>query len=101
EIQGRRGVISLFRPDGPDLEIYRTDIAPGVDGWVDPSEPLAVNTRRARYGRALLVGHLADAVLDGAPVVLTAEHARHALEIMAAVMTSAREKRIVELTTTF
>ncbi|MFE9247956.1 Gfo/Idh/MocA family protein [Streptomyces sp. NPDC007088] len=101
EVFGRRGVVSLFRPDGPDLELYRTDIAEGVDGWVEPPQPLATNTRRARYGRALLVGHLADIVLDGAPPVLTAEHARHALEIMIAVTTSAREQRFVDLTTTF
>ncbi|WP_129286875.1 Gfo/Idh/MocA family oxidoreductase [Streptomyces sp. GZWMJZ-114] len=101
EVFGRKGVVSLFRPDGPDLELYRTDIAPGVDGWVEPAQPLATNTRRGRYGRALLVGHLADIVLDGAKPVLSAEHARHALEIMIAVETSARERRFVELTTGF
>ncbi|OON82713.1 Gfo/Idh/MocA family protein [Streptomyces tsukubensis] len=101
ELFGRRGVLNLFRPDGPDLEIYRTDILDGVDGWIEPQAPLAANDRRARYGRALLVGHLADVVLDGARPVLTAEHARHALEIMTAVMESAREQRFVDLTTTF
>ncbi|WP_189930184.1 Gfo/Idh/MocA family protein [Streptomyces sulfonofaciens] len=101
EVFGRRGVLNLFRPGGPDLELYRTDIADGVDGWVQPTAPLARNTRSDTYGRALLVGHLADVVLDGAPPVLTAEHARHALEIMIGVATSAREQRFVELTTTF
>ncbi|GHJ38101.1 Gfo/Idh/MocA family protein [Streptomyces sp. TS71-3] len=101
EIFGRRGVLNLFRPDGPDLELYRTGIADGVDGWVQPTSPLATNARRDTYGRALLVGHLADVVLDGAPPVLSAEHARHALEIMIGVAASAREQRFVELTTTF
>ncbi|MFI6346116.1 Gfo/Idh/MocA family protein [Streptomyces sp. NPDC050560] len=101
EIFGRRGVLNILRPDGPDLELYRTDIADGVDGWVEPTAPLATDTRRATYGRALLVGHLADVVLDGAAPVLTAEHARHALEIMLGVTVSAAEGRAVELTTTF
>ncbi|MFE2869921.1 Gfo/Idh/MocA family protein [Embleya sp. NPDC059259] len=101
EIFGRQGVLSVLRPDGPDLELYRAGIAPGVDGWVQPTEPLARDTLRHTYGRALLVGHLADVVLDGATPVLTAEHARHALEIMTAVTVSARERRFVDLTTTF
>ncbi|MYW04665.1 Gfo/Idh/MocA family oxidoreductase [Streptomyces sp. SID3343] len=101
EIFGRKGVLNILRPDGPNLELYRTDIVPGVDGWVEPTLPPAPNTLRETYGRALLVGHLADVVLDGATPVLTAEHARHALEIMIAVTVSAREQRFVELTTTF
>ncbi|MEW2547040.1 Gfo/Idh/MocA family oxidoreductase [Streptomyces sp. NPDC047002] len=101
EIFGRAGVLNILRPDGPDLEFYRAGIAEGVDGWVEPAAPLARNDRRATYGRALLVGHLADVVLDGAAPVLTAEHARHALEIMIGVEVSAREQRFVDLTTTF
>lgn len=101
EVFGRRGVLNILRPDGPDLELYRTDIADGVDGWVDPVAPIATNTRRATYGRSIMVGHLAECVLDGAAPVLSAEHARHALEIMLGVQTSAREQRFVELETTF
>lgn len=101
ELFGRRGVLNIYRPDGPELELYATDVAPGVDGWVSPTSPLATNVRRTLYGRALMVGHLADCVLNGTKPVLSAEHARHALEIMLGVATSAAEGRAVELTTTF
>lgn len=101
EIFGRRGVINLGLPEGPDLEVFKTDLLPGVDGWVDPPRPVATDTTRAKYGRAIIVGHLAEVVLHGARNELGADHARHALEIMLAVETSARENRIVDLTTTF
>ncbi|KRC47081.1 oxidoreductase [Leifsonia sp. Root227] len=101
EIFGRRGVLNILRPGAPDLEVYKTDLLPGTDGWIEPSEPLAVSARRARFGRAIMVGHLADCVLNGTKPVMSAEHARHALEVMLGVATSARENRIVDLTTTF
>ncbi|GIH18529.1 Gfo/Idh/MocA family protein [Rugosimonospora africana] len=102
EVFGRRGALALFRNDGPDLEVYRTDLAPGLDGWIAPNNwPAVADPRRAMLKRALLVDHLVDCVRDGKAPVLSAEHARHALEIMLAVFQSAREGRVVELTTTF
>jgi len=101
EIFGRRGVINVLTPGGDPLELYRTDLAPGVDGWVDSPRPLADNQLRQKYGRAIMIGHLAECVRTERRPLLSAEHARHALEIMLAVETSARESRIVELTTTF
>ena len=102
EVFGRAGAMAIYRQDGPDLEVYRTDLAPGVDGWIAPTMwPAIADPRRAMLRRALLVDHLADVVRDGATPVLTAEHARHALEIMLAVFESAREGRVVELSTTF
>ena len=101
EIFGRSGVINLLHPDGPNLELYRTDLVPGVDGWVGSDRPLATNDRRTTYGRAIMVGHLAECVRTGSRPILSAEHARHALEIMIAVGTSALEGRVVDLTTTF
>ncbi|MGX1933207.1 Gfo/Idh/MocA family protein [Microbacterium resistens] len=101
EIFGRRGVVNILQPGHDELEVYRTDLSPGVDDWIRGDEPLARSTRRDTYGRALMIGHLADCVRDGARPVLSAEHARHALEIMIAVEVSAREGRVVDLTTTF
>lgn len=101
ELFGRKGVINILRPGGPDLEMYKTDVSTGVDAWLEPSSPLATNTRRANYGRALMVGHLADCVLNERRPTLSAEHARHALEIMLAVEVSAREGRVIDLATTF
>lgn len=108
ELFGRRGVINIYGPDNLDhpggdaLDLYRTDIAPNVDGWVSPeSWPQIEDDRSEFLARAILVDHLADCLQHGVPNVLTAEHARHALEIMLAVETSSREGRVVELTTTF
>ncbi|MFE6996137.1 Gfo/Idh/MocA family protein [Microbacterium sp. NPDC057659] len=101
EIFGRRGVINILQPGHDDLELYKTDLEPGVDGWLQSDQPLATSATRERYGRAIMIGHLAECLRDGVRPVLSGEHARHALEIMLAVETSARENRIVELTTTF
>jgi predicted dehydrogenase len=102
EVFGRKGAMALYRADGPDLEVYRTDLAPGVDGWIAPNHwPAVADPRRALLKRALLVDHLADCVREHRAPVLSAEHARHALEVMLAVFQSAREARVIELTTTF
>lgn len=108
EVFGRRGVLNIYGPDNLDhpggdaLDVYRTDIAPGVDGWITPERwPQIEDDRRELLARAILVDHLADCLQQGAPNILTAEHARHALEIMLAVETSSREGRVVELTTAF
>jgi predicted dehydrogenase len=102
EIFGRKGVINLITPGRPDLEIYRTDLAPGVDGWIAPnSYPQIQDDRRAKLRRALLIAELVDSLRRGSQPTLSAEHARHALEIMIAVGESARTGRVVELTTTF
>lgn len=102
EIFGRQGAMGVINPTGPAVQTYRTDIVPGVDGWAQPNAYGRLDDpRRDKLRRALLVDHLADVVLHGVDPVLTAAHARHALEIMLAVETSAAEGRVVELTTTF
>jgi predicted dehydrogenase len=107
ELFGRKGAMNVYHPidrfraSEHDLEVYRTDALPGVDGWVVPDYwPQLDATRTKNLQRALLVDHLVDVLRGGTPV-MTAEHARHALEIMIAVTTSAREGRVVDLTTTF
>jgi len=100
EIFGRRGAMNLYG-DSP-LEVYRADAAPGVDGWITPNYWPALHDERGdKLQRAILVDHLVDCVRNGKHPVLSAEHARHALEIMLAVTTSAREGKVVELNTTF
>lgn len=101
ELFGREGVLNILQPGREHVELYKTDLAPGVDGWISPSRPLATQHSREHYGRALLVGHLAECLRTGKRPVLSAEHARHALDIMLAVDVSARESRVVDLTTTF
>lgn len=102
EIFGRKGVVNIYTPGGENVEVYRIDIAPGLDGWITPVDwRITDSIHRDRLGRAVLVEHLARCIRTGETPVLTGEHARHALEIMLAVSQSAREGRVVELTTTF
>jgi predicted dehydrogenase len=102
EVFGRRGAMSVYNPTGENLAVYRADAADGVDGWIVPRNWSQTNEEWSlKLQRAILIDHLVDCVRSGADPVLSAEHARHALEIMIAVVTSAREGRVVELTTTF
>ncbi|MEQ7126221.1 Gfo/Idh/MocA family oxidoreductase [Actinopolymorpha sp. B11F2] len=107
EIFGRKGALNIrdgnASGEGP-IEVYRADALPGVDGWV---EPRGWGQLRGRQGwldklqRAVLVEHLADCVRTGERPVLSAEHGRHALEIMLKVAESSRSGQALDLTTTF
>ena len=108
EIFGRSGTINVYNyhadPSLPPLEMFRHDAAPGVDGWVDSPALKSAGGRSAewdRLKRGLLVKHLAECVFEDRHPVLSAEHARHALEIIEKAMLSARTGQAIELTTTF
>ena len=53
------------------------------------------------HRRAILVKHLVECVNENQHPILSAEHARHALEIMLKAIESARSGRALELRTTF
>lgn len=100
EIFGRRGAMNVYGEN--PLEVYRADALPGVDGWITPNRwPGLRDPHADSLHRAILVDHLVECVREDRHPVLSAEHARHALEIMLAVETSARQGHVVELTTTF
>jgi predicted dehydrogenase len=100
EIFARRGAMNIYG-ESP-LELYRTDAAPGLDGWITPKNwPGLRDPHGDALHRAILIDHLVECLAQDRKPVLSAEHARHALEIMLAVGTSARQGRVVELTTTF
>jgi predicted dehydrogenase len=107
EIFGRKGTLNIR--DGhtsgeAPLEVYRTDVMPGVDGWVVPTVWPTLHGQQEwldKLKRAVLVDHLVDCVRSNAQPVLSAQHARHALEIMLKVAESARTGRALDLTTTF
>jgi predicted dehydrogenase len=109
EIFGREGVISLsdsmFQQGAPPMEVFRVD-AVGVGdlgGWIAPqSWEISMEQERAgKLRRGILVDHLVDCVWEGRHPVLSAEHARHALEIMLKIEESAQLGRVVDLETTF
>ena len=108
EIFGRAGTISVndypaVREGAPHFEVYRVEALPGAGGWITPN-PAALAQAEARFStlhNAMLVEHLVDCVREGRQPVLSADHARHALEIMLRAIESARSGRAVELRTTF
>jgi predicted dehydrogenase len=108
EIFGRAGTISIadyaaIQAGTPHFEVFRADALPGAGGWIAPNLG-GVRQAEARfntYHNACLVEHLADCLRDGHQPVLSAEHARHTLEIMLKALESARSGQALELTTTF
>ncbi|GAB3436895.1 Gfo/Idh/MocA family protein [Flindersiella endophytica] len=105
EIFGRKGVLNVVGRRGEDpLEVYAADVLDGVDGWVETNGWPHLRRAQAwtdKLQRGILVDHLADCIRSGERPVLSANHARHALEIMLKVEESARTGQAVELTTTF
>lgn len=106
EIFGRAGTLNVYnftqRHDVP-LDLYRLDAAPGMDGWIVPRArgATALEVQFQRYGRAILVKHLVDCVVADTHPIVSAEHARHALEIMLKAIESSRCGRVLDLETTF
>lgn len=104
EVFARKGALAIHQRTeaGPPLEVYKQDLQPGVDGWDAPDNYQdAIDAREDVLHRAMLLEHMADCLRDGTPPVASAEHARHALEIMIAVMQSSEEARVIDLQTTF
>jgi predicted dehydrogenase len=109
EIYGLEGTLLVNRPDAVvepgqlSLELFRTDVAPGLSGWVMPRTigQSRLQNRVQVLQRAVLVEHLLDCLATKQPSVLGAEQARHVLEIMLAAQTAAQEGRTVTLETSF
>lgn len=108
EIFGRAGTLNLYNThsdaSNPPLELFRLDAAPGIDGWITPRTPSRTNEHQVlwdRLRRGVLVKHLAECVRDDTHPIPSAEHARHALEIMLKSVESARTGRVIDLKTTF
>ncbi len=108
EIFGLQGTLNLYEPLPDDdfgfrLEVFKLDALPGLRGWIKPqyTERGFAPDRQALLQRAILIDHLIDCLQTGSPSVLSAEHARHALEIMVKAQESARTGVVMDLTTTF
>jgi predicted dehydrogenase len=108
ELFGRAGTLNIadyrsIRAGAPPIEVYHVDAVPGIGGWITPDfhHLLQAEERHVRLQRALLVDHLVDCISNKSRPVLSAEHARHALEIMLMAVESARTGRAIDLTTSF
>jgi predicted dehydrogenase len=108
EIFGRAGTISIndyaaVRAGAPQYEIYRVNPTGGGGEWT-AADRAAIMEEGERYDtiqRAALVDYFVDVVRGDTRNVLTAEHARHVLEIMLVARESARTGRTLDLATTF
>lgn len=108
EIFGRTGTLNVptareQMQGAPQLDLYDIGPAPGQGKWSPVESPALASAyeRVTLVQRALVVEHLVDCVREGRQPVLSAEHARHVLEIMVKAIESARSGRVLELTTTF
>ena len=109
EFYGADGVMNLASTaDEPPVLIFRADDAHGLRGWVTPEKVYRGRVNPPRrppeppaYSLVNGVAHMVDALEGRSPLLLTAEHAAHVLEILLAVQQSAREGRAVEINSTF
>ncbi len=99
----------------PVLELHGTEgtISISVSGWYDECGPVELYAdgrwqtsappSPSRYEHLIMAGvpHLVDCLEGVVEPVLTAAHARHVLEIVAAAERSAQEGRAIDLDTTF
>jgi predicted dehydrogenase len=74
-----------------------------VPAWevVDSSDVREAQDRFDKLGRAILVSHFIDCFQSGQRPVLSAEHARHTLEVMIAAEESGRTGCAVEVESSF
>jgi predicted dehydrogenase len=79
------------------IELYREDERLDIRGWL----PVQVEGGRIGWFLASGVEHLADCIREGRRLLISAEHARHCLELMLKAMEAARTGMAQELTTTF
>jgi len=96
EIYGSKGTISIpGQREGPPFRLYREELDLGIRGWTEPELPERDNWFTGA------VAHMIDCILEDKEPVVSAEHARHVIEIMTKCYDAAREGRTVELETTF
>jgi len=91
ELYGSAGTLAMAAPGGPPLQRYD----PASRAWQPVEVPAGPDVRD------LGVLHLVDSLLSGAPLTLTAEHARHLVEVMTAAPRAAAEGRAIPIHTTF
>jgi UDP-N-acetyl-2-amino-2-deoxyglucuronate dehydrogenase len=85
EIFGEKGVIS-FDPPGttwPNPKLYLDSPERGVRGWLEPQS--WKDRRPANFNQCCCLKDLVDAIENDTHPVLSAEHARHVIEIMGAI----------------
>jgi UDP-N-acetyl-2-amino-2-deoxyglucuronate dehydrogenase len=101
EIYGTQGVISFSHPGStwPNPTLYVDNIERGVRGWM---EPMGWTKRRpAIFNHCSCLADLIDAIENDRKPQLSAEHARHVIEIMAVLPEASEKGCFMDLTSTF
>jgi predicted dehydrogenase len=109
EFYGPVGVMNLASTvDDPPISVFRAEEDTELRGWLVPEKvyrgrvnPPRERVPRPEYGLVNGVAHLVDHLIGRARLLLTAEHARHVLEVLLAVEESADRGKAIDLTTTF
>lgn len=108
ELYGDEGVLNLYsRPEEPALELFRSDPATGVRGWMTyehlyrGSLMPAVPDAPVDWSFVDGIEHAAASIAAGEQPLVSAELGRHILEICLAALASAELGRVVEVSSTF
>jgi predicted dehydrogenase len=108
EVFGADGTLNLYDPfwarrGQPVVEVFRRDLVGGLSGWASP-DLTGLLDRQMEFDqlhRAILVKHFIDCAQSGLKPVLSAEHARHTLEILLAAQESAGTGSAVSIRSSF
>lgn len=107
EIFGLDGTLNVYdavpHPDAAWAEASVLDGDGHLSSWEDLEDEQArkASARFRHMSRTTIIEHMADCLDTRTEPVLSAEHARHVLEIMVAAQVSARDGVTVPLRTTF
>jgi predicted dehydrogenase len=97
---GTDGVLAVGgRGEGAPLLIYKHDPDVGMGGWMELDNGSRLVPQNWSIAKG--VEHLADCILEDGEPLISAEHARHVLEIMLKANEAAQDGRTVTLETTF
>ena len=101
EIFGDKGTISFTKPymTNPEPEVYVDDIEKGIRGWITPMK--GAKPPKAMISQCCVLGDLVEAIEQNKAPVLSAEHARHVLEIMCKLPDAIESGCAINLQTTF
>ncbi len=101
EIFGEKGTISFteFYLNNPIPELYLDDMEKGVRGWMKPME--GAKPPRKLISQCCCLADCIEAIEGDREPVLSAEHARHVLEILCKIPQALESGGTVTLETTF
>lgn len=101
EIFGDAGTIAFTKPymTNPKPEIYMDCPERGIRGWVEADD--WVTREKKLTSQCCILGDLVNSLETGEPLQLSAEHARHVLEIMTKIPEAVRTGTTLPLETVF